>query len=231
MASGASQLGVYNGALRLLADRKLATLSDGNEPRRLLDDIWADDPITWCLEQTGWNFATKSVLFNGTQQTAQSGVGPPVPNFTAQIVGFRYFFAKPSDWCYTQAVCSDPYFRGPLTALQYTDQEGQWTSDLLQIYVRFVSNDSTHGKSFSLWPVSFYETVKAKAAYELCNKLTRDEAERKWFADYLMKCLVTARGKDATTNGEQFPPIGTWAGSRSGRATRRDRGSIQSLYG
>lgn len=230
MTTFASQLGIYQGALRLLGERKLASLIEAREPRYLLDDVYNDGGINFCLEQASWNFAIRPQLFNGTLVATTNGVGPPPSS--PVVVGFRYQFTKPADWRRTASICSDPYFRAPLTALQYTDQSGLWTSDLQQIYVRYVSDDPAFGLSYALWGESFYKFVQHYFAMSIADKLTgTDEKIVETIEKKTEKALVNARSKDALQEGEQFPPIGIWAGSRSGRATRRDRGSIQSLYG
>ena len=38
--TNSDRLDVYNGALRRLGSRRLASLTENREPRRVLDDIW-----------------------------------------------------------------------------------------------------------------------------------------------------------------------------------------------
>lgn len=46
----ASKLTVYNGALLVLGERKLASLSESTPSRRKLDTVWDDDGVKHCLE-------------------------------------------------------------------------------------------------------------------------------------------------------------------------------------
>ncbi len=44
-----TKLQIFNGALRMCGERKLASLSEDRQPRRLLDDEWADGAVDYCL--------------------------------------------------------------------------------------------------------------------------------------------------------------------------------------
>src|SRR3546814_10721056 len=57
----ATQLSLYNGALRLCGEAKLANLTEDREPRYVLDDVWDDGALRHCLQQGLWNFAMRTV--------------------------------------------------------------------------------------------------------------------------------------------------------------------------
>src|SRR3546814_15520749 len=81
----ATQLSLYNGALRLCGEAKLANLTEDREPRYVLDDVWDDGALRHCLQQGLWNFAMRTV---------EAEYSPSVePSF-----GFRRAFDKPIDW-------------------------------------------------------------------------------------------------------------------------------------
>ena len=79
-----SKLTLFNGALRLLGERRLASLTEDRPARRYLDDAWDDGLVDDALEQGFWNFATRTV-----QMTASTSVEPEF--------GYRYAFQKPDD--------------------------------------------------------------------------------------------------------------------------------------
>ena len=55
------KLSIYNGALNILGERKLASETENREPRYQLDDIWDNDMVDRCLQMGQWNFAARSV--------------------------------------------------------------------------------------------------------------------------------------------------------------------------
>ena len=212
----ATQLGLFNGALRLCEERKLATLTDAVESQRLLTDVWNDNGVQYCLEQGLWNFAVRSMQVNYD------------PSITTQF-GYRFAFAHPTDWIRTAAVCSDPYYDVPLT--RYRDETGFWYSDVTPLYVKYVSNDPSFGQNLGDWPETFNKFVQAYFASQIVHKLTKNERVQKRVMDAAHKLLTDARSKDAMDEGAMFPPMGTWTGSRYGRNWRWDRGNRNQLIG
>ena len=115
-------LTLYNGALRELGERKLASLSENTEPRRVLDDVYAAG-LKYCLEKGHWKFAQRASKLSYT------------PSYTAPF-GYSRQFVKPSDLVKVSKVCQDEYFNTPL--LQYSDEGGFWFADLDDIYISYV---------------------------------------------------------------------------------------------
>jgi hypothetical protein len=56
-----TKLSLYNGALRELGSRKLSSLSENRESRRVLDDIWDGGFRDEILESGLWTFAVRSI--------------------------------------------------------------------------------------------------------------------------------------------------------------------------
>src|SRR4051812_14499694 len=68
------RLKIYNGALLICGERSLATLTENREPRRLLDQVWQEGGVQYCLEQGQWKFAMCASKFEAdTSYTAQFG--------------------------------------------------------------------------------------------------------------------------------------------------------------
>lgn len=212
-----SRLAIYNDALLLAGERFLASLSENREPRRLLDNIWNNDGVIGCLEQGQWFFAMRTV-----QIDFDPDVEPPF--------GYNRAFNKPDDWISTTAVCSDEYFREPLT--RYTDEAGYWYSDLDTIYIRYVSSDPQFGLNLAIWPRSFSEFVAAHFAAKCGFKLASSDTRFKTMIDLREHLLKVAKNKCAMALPTSFPATGNWAKSRNRGGGRRDGGnSSGSLIG
>lgn len=200
------QLSLYNGALRHVKQRRLATLTDASEPRRLLDDVWNDGARNFVLEQGEWKFATRTGMINYTPS-----VEPPF--------GYRFAFAKPSDWVRTVAVASDEYFRVPLNEM--SDEAGFFFSDLQQIYVRWVSNNTSYGLDYSKWPQSFTLYVECYLAWLIAPRLLKGKSDVDDIEERMTRYLTAARSKDALNGPTAFPPPGSWTSARIGRQSAR----------
>lgn len=206
-----SQLDIYNGALLVCGERFLAALTENVEPRRLLDREWAAGGIQTCLEEAQWHFAMR---------TQQLDYDPSIePSF-----GYNRAFPKPVDWVLTSAVCSDDFFRSPLT--RYSDEAGYWYSDLDTIYVKFVSNDINYGLNMGRWPKKFQEFVEAHFASKIILKLADGLDKEKDIREIRKARLMTAKSKDAMADPTMFPAQGAWSRSRNRFPGRRDGGNI-----
>lgn len=208
-----TQLSLYNGALRLLGERKLASLAENREPRRLLDAAWGDGAlegaVRHCLQLGQWTFAMRTV---------RADYSPSVePDF-----GYRYAFDQPTDMVKVSAICSDEYFRQPL--LDYSDERHFWYADIQTIYVRYVSNHSSYGADLSLWPESFSKVVEAYLAVEICENLTQSESKLEKVERGFRKALSSARSLDAMNKPTAMLPTGSWQAARSGGARSRWNG-------
>jgi hypothetical protein len=206
----ATQLSLYNGALRILKERKLASLTENREPRRVLDDVY-ESTVKACLEQGLWNFATRTAKF-----TAEVGF---VPAF-----GYKNQFIQPSDYVRLAAISTDEYFNSSLT--RYTDEDGSWYADEGTIYVSYISNDVNYGGALSKWPETFTTYVETYLATMAGGRITGNDMDDK----LLRKALVDARSKDAMNEPTKFMPQGRWTQARGG-GVRRDRGSRNTLIG
>ena len=211
----ATQLSLYNEALRLCGERKLASLTENREPRRLLDSVWDANAVNYCLEQGQWKFAIR---------TAKLEYNPSMePSF-----GYQYGFDKPTDLVRLTALCSDEYFNVPLT--QYSEEAGYWFSDLDEIYIQYVSNDASYGSDYSLYPETYMRYVASYLAAEIIDRLTQNNALWDKVYGLMKKRLSDARSKDALAGPTKFLPAGSWINSRRGNA-RTDRGNRNNLIG
>ncbi len=204
---GATKLGLYNGALRILKERKLASLSENREPRRLLDDAYGDGStygvVRYCLEMGQWTFAMRTVRIDYSPSIE--------PDF-----GYRYAFDHPADFVRVAAVCQDEFFNTPL--LEYADERHYWYASLQAIFVKYVSNHSSYGADLSLWPESFSKIVEARLAFEIAGSLTQGDDKVRLASAFWKEAKRDAKSIDAMNKPTAFPPVGSWVSSRHGRS-------------
>jgi len=196
-----TKLALYNGALRILGERKLASLTENREPRRVLDGIWDAGAQRYCLEQGQWDFAMRTAAIDYTASIT--------PSF-----GYQRAFEKPSDFVRLCGMASDEYFNSPLTA--YTDEAGYWFADLDVLYVRYISDDTSYGLDLSLWPETFIRYVETYLAAEACMRIMQNQTAAERLEQRLRKRLTDARSKDAMGGPAQFMPQGSWSRARTG---------------
>lgn len=212
-----TRLARYNKTLLALGERKLASLTENRNARRILDEAWDDEFVDYCLYQGLWNFATCTAVIN-----YEAGMEPEF--------GYQRAFAKPDDCVRLVGMASDEYFNCPLT--QYSEEAGYWFSDLDEIYVRYVSNDDSYGNDLALWTPAFSHWFSIELAVRTCEAITGSDTKLEKLERRALKLLIDARSKDAQGDPAAFPPQGAWVSARYGRNSgRRDRGSRNSLTG
>ena len=200
-------------------------LTEVREARYLLDEVWNDGGVRYCLEQGQWHFAMRTSRFDYD------------PSITPDF-GYQRAFTKPTDWVSTSGIFEDGFTKDPL--LEYNDEAGFWFADRDEIFVRYVSDDSNFGTDFAKWPYSFTEYVKAYFAGRIAPKIPNAAAKVQWLLGqpgrhmgYVEHRLMLAKNKDAMALPTRFIQRGTWAhashdGSNRGR---RDGGNSGSLIG
>lgn len=205
----ATKLQLYNRALRILKERRLSSLTEKKEARYLLDQVWDEGGVRYCLSQGFWNFAMRSVQLEYTSALD--------PDF-----GFLRGFTKPSDWVRTAAFCSDPYFQNPMTNA-YADEGPYWFADLDTVYVKYVSDDSSYGEDLSLWTEGFFQYAATYFAYEIQGQLTSSTTNEQLTEKKLKKALRDAKVEDGQNEPTRTPPHGNWVRART-VGSRRSRG-------
>jgi hypothetical protein len=204
----ATKLGIYNRVMLKLGHKRLASLTDEREERRVVDDIYAD-VLAICLEDSFWNHALRTV---------QMDYSPSIdPEF-----GYQYAFTKPDDWVRTQQVSLDESLVTPL--LRYSDESGYWYSDATVMYVTYVSNSTSYGYDLGIWPASYTEFVIAALAEAACPRVKENEQKHQLLRDELKQARRAARSKDAMNEAVGFMPTGTWVDSRRRGYSSSSRG-------
>lgn len=205
-----TRLDIYNGALRIIKERRLSSLTENREPRRLLDDAWGDGQnggaVKYCLQMGQWTFAKRTMRIDYS------------PSITPDF-GYRCAFDQPEDMVKPVGIWCDEYCQQPL--LRYSDERHYWFTDIETIYVGIVSNGLNYGADLSLWPETFAKLVEAYLAREIAPNLTNSDkavqlAEYAW-----KKAKVDAKSDDAMRNPTKFMPAGGWLTSRHGSTSNR----------
>jgi hypothetical protein len=210
------KLSIYNGALTILGERKLASLTENRPPRYKLDDIWDNDLLERVLQQGQWNFAGRTIELEAS------------PSITPAF-GYQYGFDKPVDFVRTMQVAYDEYFTNPIT--QYSDEASWIFAESEVIYMQYVSKDSQWGLDFSLWPANFTEYVEHYLAKKVAPRLIGVKVSDEKLEYLTDKALTDAKATDAMESPAKFPPQGNWASARRGNRSRSDRGSRRQLIG
>lgn len=196
MTTNTTQLSLYNTALRHLGERKLASLTENREPRRLLDDEY-NDTVLLCLRGSLWNWAMRAIKID-----SDSSIEPEF--------GYQSGFRKPADWIRTALVSTNETFDPPLR--QYQDQQGYWLCNADTLYVRYVS--SSLGLNLEVWPVDFAEYVGVALARAIVSRITQNDNLTAQIEQREEKYRKRAAANDAMDQPPAPWPIGTWVSNR-----------------
>lgn len=198
------KLRVYNGALFHLGSRKLSSLSEAREPRRVLDEVWGsnDEVIYWALEQGEWNFAIRSVQADYSASVT--------PSF-----GFRRAFDKPSDFRRLAQLSSDEYFTYAMTDREFKDEATYWFTDHDVLYIRYVSDSDEYGLNSAAWSEAFIDFLEFRLAWKACRRITNSNSTFDRIDRDYQKALRAARSFDAMNEGVKILPSGSWVRARA----------------
>lgn len=205
-----SQLQIYNNALRLCKERKLASLADDREARYLLDDVWDDNAIEACLE---------SGLFSFALRTGRLDYDPSIdPDF-----GYRYVYDLPADFVQLNMLASDELFNCPMLS-NFSIEGGRIYTDLTTIFISYVSKDAQYGLNLQLWPKSFADFVSAYLAKEIVGALTGSQGIENDVKEQFLARKDASLARDAIKKPMRFQPFGSWVRARLAFGTSRENG-------
>lgn len=199
----ADQLSLYNAALGLLEERRIASLSENRESRRVLDDYWGSVPL-YCLEQGLFRFSKRVVQIDASTTM--------VPAF-----GYNSAFTIPNDWIRTVVISTAPNLDPPL--LQYNEETGYWYADATPLYVSYISSDPLYGMNIGAWPQAFADYVALRLARKACKRITgKTEALNgpTGLINQEDRARRVTKANDAMNDPPGMPPVPFWARSRRG---------------
>lgn len=209
------KLSIYNGALNILGERRLANVTENRETRYKLDDIYQNNFIDRVLQMGQWNFAARSAKI-------------PASTTITPTFGFQFAFPKPFDFVRTMRIAFDDFFKQPIT--QYNDESQYWFTNDPEIFVQYVSNDIQFGGDFSLWPFNFTEMAEHYLAYKVAPRLTGIDLSDSALLGKWKLALKEAKAVDAMEAPARWAPQGSWASSRQGFRSG-ERGKRTQLIG
>lgn len=154
-----SKLGLYNDALRIVGERRLATLTDNRPQRYWLDDVYDLGAVEFCLERVKPRFASKVVLLTTSAPIA---------------TGFEYEYALPDDYVCMIGAYSDLDLDDPIE--RFVIEGGTFASDQETVLLRYVTN--TVAEVYTNWTPSFARVVSAYLAREISGQTRPNDFQR-----------------------------------------------------
>lgn len=180
----ATKLSLYRGALRILRQPKVDTVTDDVLARYELDDEY-DKCMEYMLEAGLWNFAMRTIAL------------PADPDVDPSF-GYQYAFEKPDDWVRTARASNNPQFYPLFVDDEYVDETDYWSASCDPFYVSYVSNDASYGLDLTRWPASFERAFEHELAVRVAPNITTLSAdERKDYILLAKRALSIAQSKDA----------------------------------
>ncbi len=188
----ATQTDLYNGAARLLKERRFADITTDDVPLRYeLDNVYAD-ALAFMLEQGQWNFASRSASVAGSVSSNR---------------GFSYRFTKPSDFVRLISISASASYYPPLET--YDEDGAYWYCNETTVYVTYVSDHASYGGNLTLWPQTYAKAVEAYLAMEVGPHLTKSDELIARVAQTYEAALQLALAKDAINRTVRIASSGT----------------------
>lgn len=188
---GTTAIALYNGALRLIKERRLSTISDAVPSRYLLDDVYAGAKA-YVLEQGQWAFASRSTSIAGSASSNR---------------GYSYRFTKPTDFVRLISISGSSTYYPPLEA--YAEDGTYWFSNQTTIYITYVSNDASYGGDLTKWPETYSRAVEAFMAVEIAPHLTNQPQLIAFAQESYESALKIALAKDCINRTSRIVSAGT----------------------
>lgn len=154
-----SKLALYNNALLLLGQRKLAAVDEDRPPRHYLDGAYDLGAIEFCLEVAQPYFARKTVELDTSAVSAEHALDN--------------VFTLPTDFVTVYRVYSDDTLDTPVDRYIIEDNTLACSHDT--IYLRYISD--TYVTTFDYWSPSFAAVVSAYLASQVAIKIAPSKYE------------------------------------------------------
>lgn len=207
-----TKLSLYNGALEILGQTRLSSLTENTPRRHKLDAIWDRNFLTRALNKGQWDFAMRV-----QELTSDASIDP--------AFGREHYFNRPADCVRLMALSTSEYFYPPLTGDEYRREGDYWVCDFETLYCKFVSNDDSYGKDYTLWPEEFTEFVEAYLALRAEPTVTQGDRLEIAKAAY-KEARDHAKSVEAQEAGSKRPTRSRWASARGGGRGRSRAGDI-----
>lgn len=191
----ATQLEIFNGALRILETGLISDVNDQTEVGRILRDTW-NSKVKLAFESYTWNFAAARAQL---QQV-------PAPLF-----GYQFAYSKPSDWVRTLQVNQTGMKHDFLS--NWVDEDGKILADAEQLFMRYISRNKI--TAIGSWPATFSEYMNWELA-EGSTKLNTAADVRRKIDTWLPKKQAIAQNFDSQNDPPPQRAAGRWASAHFG---------------
>jgi hypothetical protein len=206
-----SKTSLYQGAILLLKQNAVdVTITEDSAFVNVLDLVY-DRAIAFCLSSGDWNFATRTVSIEASEDVS-SGIND-----------YSYAIEKPSDYAgRIVAISGNQRFDPPLDDYHEDGGFGGYIwCDVDPLYFRYISNSVEYGLDLSNWHPAFERYVEHELAWRIAPHLTQMSAnEKEEFRKERKRALRDAQAKDARNQGAQPYPQGRLVQSRGFPSTR-----------
>lgn len=205
----ADRLRIYNGALRLLGDHELSSLTEDHPARRKLDGAWTDS-VDFLLTQGFWNFAIRTIELSYDTDYESA-------------FGYTYAFSKPTDWVRTVEISATGDFAEGFE--DYEDEQADyWYASIEKLYVRYVSDGTSYGWNVGAWRQTFAKALEAYLAFECGLPISSDRGNRNDLYSLYESRLSRAKTIDAVDQRVRRRPVGSLVRSRTSSRKNANRG-------
>ena len=220
----ADKLTIWNKALRLIGEGRLATVTapvdpaDDIESRAVLDDAWPTIALDG-LARGDWNFAMKTVELTASTTTTV-------------IPGYDFAFDHPTDWIRTIAFNFVADFTNVFffdTELDVVEEQGSWFTNSENFFVRYITSDLAGDARLTEYPPTYVEFISALLARDICERLTQGTSKIEYLDGLIDVRLRKAKSNDARNLKSNPVRPGKWIQGLSGQGNRR--GQIGTLVG
>lgn len=183
-----TELRIRQDALRLLADARLALITDDVESAYALEDAW-EGAVDFVLRQAAWRFALTRVQL--------ATVGSPAP-----LPGYARNFGHPADILRTHKlfiVTSD----GRECPVDLRESGNGISTNATTLWGEFVSSD--YNDQFNTWPEHFSQTVAAYLAFSVAERVTGERGASGRMSQLFSQLLGEAVRIDAVPDDPWLP--------------------------
>lgn len=184
----ATQLSVFNEAMRILGDVRLITTADDVEAQYAMTDAWPG-AVAFVLRQAAWRFALKTVALT--------------PDHVAvSLPGFSTVYDQPADWLRTHALF---VVAGALECPIDIREQGQlYSANVAAVQMRYVSSQFADPGA-APWPEHFAKVAAAYLAFQTGARINGGSAALAKLSELFASLLPEAVKMDALADSPWLP--------------------------
>lgn len=183
----ATKTRLYNDAARLLADARLALITDDVETRYALDDAW-DGAVAFVLGQAAWRFAVERAL-----------LGPGI----VDIPEYTHSYGFPTNWLRTHKlilVAAD----GRECPVDVRERTAGIFANVANLTIEYISTDYLDPET-TTWPEHFSKTLAAYLAFCVAERVTGEPNASTRMSQVFSQHLSEARRLEAHPDDPWLP--------------------------